>query len=301
MKSFQYPLFFGFFLFVLGVSQSFGASTDSEALMSRADAGSSSQAEPTIEAMACDFIRCNRKPSPSNPCGGCDGFGVHCTVGAFCPSCGVWCTQIPPLNSGTDRNDTQSLPEIPQYAVISHDPEPRSCDGHEMSGPLTTATWSPTSVLEKISPYGLTMDEALYEQLAGMDPNAAFVVAQRLIRDGMVMATPDMHQGEIKPGVRFTDVQVLSSISRGGSEIESAFEPLREGQELLIRYRTNFSGSTASLIVESWLEESGVPDFVDFARTVVEMEPEARQQLPVIASDSFLAPVYQVSGFTVDR
>lgn len=189
--------------------------------------------------------------------------------------------------------------EIPDYAVIVHESDPRSCvDGSPLpGGPFKAAIWNPPEILEQVRPYALEISEDLLSRLAGSDVAAAYVVGLRLPAVGQVVVGPDMHQGEFRLRESLGEKSMLEWIASAGQS-ELAFEPLPDGREFWIRYRTEFDDvNDWRLVVESWISDAAQPTLIELRHTELRIDSVPSTQLPVEASGGYLAPVYRVQGF----
>lgn len=243
--------------------------------------------------------RCQQKPSSRNPCGVCGGLGVHRQVGQDCPDCPFECMPSPKIVPPNSDPTVLDSFEVPEDAMIVHDPDPRSCvDGSPLpGGPFTAAIWNPPEILEQVRPYALEISEDLLSRLVDRDVAAAFVVGLRLPAIGQVVVGPDMHQREFRLRERLSEKSMLEWIA-SARQSELAFEPLPDDREFWIRYRTEFDDDNDwRLVVESWIADAAQPTPIEFRHTELLIDSVPSTQLPVEASGGYLAPVYRVQGF----
>lgn len=202
-----------------------------------------------------------------------------------------------------ESNSALSETTIPPYAVINHEENPLSCiDGEPLgTSPITVAVWNPTEALDKIQPFALSIDSNTSNELAMADPMAAYVVRNRLVNDGKVIAGWDMHHWRSSGRQKaITAEYILSSINSPDDASVSRWITLEEGYEFFFSYATDFDESDGwTMTVESWTSEPNSTRMIGYKKTIVAVDSRPIDSLPVVASDNYMVPVYKVSGFRV--
>ncbi len=174
-------------------------------------------------------------------------------------------------------------------------------DRGESEDAVLVAVWNPTEILERFDPYGLTINRPLFERLAQADPVAAYLIGLRMERDGQVVAAPDMHFRATSLTSMITPDYAIWSAFREPDETHPTTPHLKNDQRLHIEFRSELGTDEGPrLVVTSWIGRAGTTQARSSERsTRITLMREPSHKAPVIASDAYLAPVYEVVDFSM--